>query len=74
MTVTLALDGLADTESAREPTLDEQLLALIRGELFECPVCGASVDAANDGRISCAECGSVLEPAPRQNEGQLALM
>ena len=64
----------AGSHPARPTSLDEQLRALIRGELFDCLVCGAAVDGADDGRIACAACGSVLEPEPRQIEGQLALI
>jgi hypothetical protein len=83
MTAVLVLEGDAThraEDSAPEgdalplPSLEEQLLALIHGEAFECPACGADVDADDDGRIACAECGSVLEPPPPTIEGQLSLM
>jgi hypothetical protein len=64
--------GAAPDEPFR--SLDDQLLALIRGDLFECPACGEGVDASEEGRIACAECGSSLEPPPPHIEGQLMLM
>jgi uncharacterized Zn finger protein (UPF0148 family) len=38
-------------------TLDQELLALMRGASLECPVCGEFVLHA-EGSITCAECGS----------------
>jgi rubrerythrin len=55
-------------------TLDEALLALIRGEADACLVCGEAVEG-EDERVECPACGSVLEPAAREViPGQLTLM
>ncbi|HSK16686.1 MAG TPA: hypothetical protein VK915_11020 [Gaiellaceae bacterium] len=47
-------------------TLDQELLALMRGASLECPACGEFV-LHRAGTISCLECGSGLlkagEPA-----------
>jgi uncharacterized Zn finger protein (UPF0148 family) len=43
-------------------TLDQELLALMRGASLECPVCGEFVMHA-EGAISCPECGSRFEGA-----------
>ena len=54
-------------------TLDEELLALLRGESAECLVCGERVEA-EAGRVECEACGSVLERRPGVIEGQLGLL
>jgi len=38
-------------------TLDQELLALMRGASLECPACGEFV-LQTDGGIVCPECGS----------------
>jgi hypothetical protein len=38
-------------------TLDQEVLALLRGASLECPACGEFVLHA-DGAITCPECGS----------------
>jgi uncharacterized Zn finger protein (UPF0148 family) len=43
-------------------TLDQELLALMRGASLECPVCGEFVMHA-DGAVFCPECGSRFEGA-----------
>ena len=47
-------------------TLDQELLALMRGASLECPACGEFV-LHGDGSVTCPECGSGLrmegEPA-----------
>ena len=47
-------------------TLDQELLALMRGASLECPACGEFV-LHRDGSVTCPECGSGLrmqgEPA-----------
>jgi hypothetical protein len=57
-------------------TLEQELEALLEGEGGSCLACGAGVEVEPDGRVECAECGSVLEagPAPRPVTGQLILM
>jgi Zn finger protein HypA/HybF involved in hydrogenase expression len=40
-------------------TLDQELLALLRGASLECPVCGEFVLHAK-GAIACPECRSIL--------------
>jgi uncharacterized protein (DUF983 family) len=37
-------------------TLDQELLALMRGVSLECPVCGEFV-LVRDGEVACLECG-----------------
>ena len=43
-------------------TLEQELLALLRGASLECPVCGEFVLHEKAG-IRCPECGSVLRGA-----------
>jgi len=40
-------------------TLDQELLALMRGASLECPACGEFV-LHKDGTVACPECGSGL--------------
>ena len=56
-------------------SLDQELVALLRGASLECLLCGEFVLHANGGVIACPECGSSLvdgldvaatEPARRQ--------
>jgi len=49
-------------------TLDQEVLALLRGASLECPACGEFLLHA-EGRIDCPECGSGFrgaEPRPVQ--------
>jgi uncharacterized Zn finger protein (UPF0148 family) len=39
-------------------TLDQELLALLRGASLECLVCGEFVMHARAGAVFCPECGS----------------
>jgi uncharacterized Zn finger protein (UPF0148 family) len=41
-------------------TLDQQLVALLRGASLECLVCGEFVMHARGGAVFCPECGSQL--------------
>ena len=50
-------------------TLDQELLALMRGASLECPACGEFV-LHRDGSVMCPECGSGLR---RQGEPALHL-
>ena len=50
-------------------TLDQELMALMRGASLECPVCGEFVLHAR-GRIECPECESGFE-AGRETRLQL---
>ena len=43
-------------------TLDQELMALMRGASLECPVCGEFV-LHQEGSIECPECGSGLRKA-----------
>ena len=43
-------------------TLDQELMALMRGASLECPACGEFV-LHTAGGIECAECGSGLRKA-----------
>jgi uncharacterized Zn finger protein (UPF0148 family) len=50
-------------------TLDQELLALLRGVSLECPACGEFV-LHRDGTVTCPECGSGFRGAA---EGALHL-
>ena len=50
--------SVADVTSLHR-TLEQELLALLRGASLECPACGEFVMHV-DGAIVCAECGSRL--------------
>jgi len=41
-------------------TLDQELVALLRGVSLECLVCGEFVMHAREGAIFCPECGTQL--------------
>ena len=41
-------------------TLDQELVALLRGASLECLVCGEFVMHAQNGSVFCPECGSQL--------------
>ena len=43
-------------------TLDQELMALMRGASLECPACGEFV-LHRDGAIECPECGSGFRTA-----------
>ena len=43
-------------------TLDQELLALMRGASLECPACGEFV-LHGDGTVACPECGSGFRKA-----------
>jgi uncharacterized Zn finger protein (UPF0148 family) len=43
-------------------TLDQELMALMRGASLECPACGEFV-LRHDGSIQCPECGSGIRKA-----------
>jgi predicted RNA-binding Zn-ribbon protein involved in translation (DUF1610 family) len=45
-------------------TLDQELMALMRGASLECPACGEFV-LHRDGAIECPECGSGLRNAAK---------
>jgi len=53
--------------------LDEEFLALLRGEADECLVCGEPVEAEGE-RVECPACGTVLEPPPAAGPGELTLL
>jgi len=46
--------------SALYRTLDQELVALVRGLSLECLVCGEFVMHARGGAVFCPECGSQL--------------
>jgi endogenous inhibitor of DNA gyrase (YacG/DUF329 family) len=52
-------------------TLDQELLALMRGASLECPVCGEFVLHVRSG-IKCPECGTAFE-AGAESKLQLGL-
>lgn len=41
-------------------TLEQELLAILRGASYECPVCGEFLLHRPDGTIGCPECGLEL--------------
>ena len=51
-------------------TLDQELLALLRGASLECLVCGEFVLHRPDGAMACPECGAELRA---ENAGGAAL-
>jgi len=51
-------------------TLDQELLALMRGASLECLACGEFVLHRSDGSIACPECGAELRA---ENAGGAAL-
>ncbi len=53
-------------------TLEQELLALLRGASLECPACGEFV-LHEDGWITCPECGSRLERRAGEQRGELRL-
>jgi hypothetical protein len=61
------------TVAALTMTLDEELAAIVRGELRTCLVCGEQVEV-EDERAECPSCGSVLEEPREPGPDQLALM
>jgi hypothetical protein len=46
--------------TALSRTLDQELLAVLRGASLECLVCGEFVMRLEDGSRFCPECGSAL--------------
>ncbi len=48
------------TVAALNRTLEQELLALLRGASLECLVCGEFVLYRPDGAIACPECGAEL--------------
>ena len=53
--------------AALHRTLDQELVALLRGASLECLACGEFVMHARGGNVFCPECGSQLA-----DEGALA--
>ncbi len=54
-------------------TLDQELLALMRGASLECPVCGEFV-LHRHGDVECPECGFLLRHGKGEQAGlQLGL-
>ena len=49
-------------------TLDQELVALLRGASLECLVCGEFVMHARGGAVFCPECGSQLGPEEAVSE------
>ena len=53
-------------------TLEQELLALLRGASLECPVCGEFV--LHDGAaVRCPECGMILHGRPESASVQVEL-
>ena len=46
--------------TALHRTLDQELVALLRGASLECLVCGEFVMHAREGAVFCPECGTQL--------------
>jgi hypothetical protein len=55
--------------TALSRTLDQELLALIRGVSFECLVCGEFVMRVAEGSFFCPECGSALRAEGVESAG-----
>ena len=53
-------------------TLDQELLALLRGASLECLVCGEFVMHAHGGAVFCPECGSQFGDEASLAAGSLA--
>ena len=51
-------------------SLEQELLAVLRGASLECPVCGEFVLHAG-GMINCPECGSSLRATQESSGAQL---
>ena len=69
-----ASEPLSPPGAPRRESLDELLVALLRGDVCECLVCGEAVEL-DAGRAECPACGAVLEAPPREvDPGQLTLM
>jgi predicted RNA-binding Zn-ribbon protein involved in translation (DUF1610 family) len=49
-------------------TLDQELVALMRGASLECPVCGEFV-LQRHGDVECPECGFVLRDRNAEEAG-----
>ena len=54
------MSTLATSLASLHRTLDQELLALLRGASFECPICGEFVLHRADGTIGCGDCGAEL--------------
>jgi uncharacterized Zn finger protein (UPF0148 family) len=54
-------------------TLDQELLALLRGASLECLVCGEFVMHARAGVVFCPECGSQVGSEEAMAEVEFAL-
>ena len=53
-------------------TLDQELVALLRGASLECLVCGEFVMHARAGVVFCPECGTQLgDPESLKSESEL---
>jgi len=50
-------------------TLDQELVALLRGASLECLVCGEFVMHAHNGGVFCPECGTQLATAEALQQG-----
>jgi hypothetical protein len=50
-------------------SLDQELVALLRGASLECLVCGEFVMHARGGSVFCPECGSQLADEGALEEG-----
>ena len=54
---------MTDAVAPIHRTLEQELLALLRGASLECLVCGEFLLREPGGKISCPECGSGLSAA-----------
>ena len=61
------------TAAALTMTLDEELAAIVRGELRTCLVCADEVEVDGE-RAECPSCGCVVEEPPEPGPDQLALV
>jgi rubrerythrin len=53
-------------------TLEQELLAVLRGASLECPVCGEFV-LHEDAAVRCPECGMILHGRAGKGAGRLEL-
>ncbi len=60
------------TVSPLHQTLDQEVLALLRGASLECLVCGEFV-LHRDGIVACPECGAELSGGAEQSKLQLTM-
>jgi hypothetical protein len=68
-----AADASEARGGASRASLDDQLLALLRGDRDGCLVCGERAHV-QDSIAECPACGSTLASVPRPADDQMALV